>query len=93
MSFKHETNSIVIFDRFRLDVNPECVPDPSSEQDSDSDSDSDSDTDPDPDPVAPGPGFVLVVSDSEVSLLLYDTWVHSLSHSCSYLTDYDILSV
>lgn len=71
MSFKHETNSIVIFDRFRLDVNPECVPDPSSEQDSDSVSDSD--TDPDPDPVAPGPGFVLVVSDSEVSLLLYDT--------------------
>ncbi|XP_030277485.1 tRNA-splicing endonuclease subunit Sen2 isoform X2 [Sparus aurata] len=50
----------------RLDVNPECVPDPSSEQDSDSVSDSDSDTDPDPDPVAPGPGFVLVVSDSEM---------------------------
>lgn len=71
MSFKHETNSIVIFERFRLDVNPECVPDPSSEQDSDSVSDSD--TDPDPDPVAPGTGFVLVVSDSEVSLLLYDT--------------------
>lgn len=43
----------------RLDLNP----DPSSDQD-----DSDSDPDPDPDP-GPGPSFVLVVSDSEASLI------------------------
>ncbi|XP_041804950.1 tRNA-splicing endonuclease subunit Sen2 isoform X2 [Chelmon rostratus] len=52
----------------RLDLNPDSVSDPSSNQDSDSNPDSVSDYDPGPDgdSVAPGPGFVLVVPDSDV---------------------------